>query len=89
VTSLLVIGAFAPTPGGIGGFHEAYRLAATGFFDVPNDRAVGAAIVLHAVSLLPVVVCGLGFMVAEGLSLRTLERVTSPTVDATPHEASV
>ena len=46
--ALLVVGVAVPTPGGVGGFHEAYRLGATAFFGADNDAAVGAAIVLHA-----------------------------------------
>ena len=49
--ALLVVGVAVPTPGAVGGFHDVYRLAATTFFGAPNDRAVGAAIVLHAVSV--------------------------------------
>ena len=32
------------TPGAVGGFHEAYRIGATAFYGVPNDRAIGADI---------------------------------------------
>ena len=47
----LVVGVAVPTPGGVGGFHEAYRIGATAFFGADNDTAVGAAIVLHAISM--------------------------------------
>ena len=47
--ALLVVGVAVPTPGGVGGFHEAFRLGATAFFGADNDAAVGAAIVLHAI----------------------------------------
>ena len=33
-----------PTPGAVGGFHEAYRIGVTSFFGADNDHAVGAAI---------------------------------------------
>jgi len=46
----LVVGVAVPTPGGVGGFHEAYRFGATAFFGADNNTAVGAAIVLHAIS---------------------------------------
>ena len=52
--ALLVVGVAVPTPGAVGGFHEAFRLGATAFFGAPDDAAVGAAIVLHAFSIVPV-----------------------------------
>ena len=69
VMALLVVGVAVPTPAGVGGFHYFYRLAATGFYAAPNDRAVGAAIVLHAVSFVPVAVVGLVLLAREGISL--------------------
>jgi uncharacterized protein (TIRG00374 family) len=68
VMTLLVVGVAMPTPGAIGGFHAMYQITVTTFFGVPNDRAVGAAIVLHAISFLPVTLLGLVFMAREGLS---------------------
>ena len=65
----LVVGVAVPTPGSVGGFHEAFRLGATAFFGADNDVAVGAAIVLHAVSLGPVTIAGLIFIVRDGLKL--------------------
>jgi uncharacterized protein (TIRG00374 family) len=70
----LVVGVAVPTPGGVGGFHEAYRIGATAFFDAPNDTAVGAAIVLHAVSVLPVTILGVLFMLQGGFNLRGLSK---------------
>lgn len=65
----LVVGVAVPTPGGVGGFHEAYRIGATAFFGAENNTAVGAAIVLHAFSVVPCTVAGLLFMVQDGLKL--------------------
>jgi len=70
----LVVGVAVPTPGGVGGFHEAFRLGATSFFGADNDTAVGAAIVLHAISVVPVVVVGLIFIIQDGLKLGGLAR---------------
>lgn len=67
--ALLVVGVAVPTPGAVGGFHEAYRLGVTAFFGAPNDRAVGAAIVLHAISFILVAIVGVVFMAQDGLSL--------------------
>jgi uncharacterized protein (TIRG00374 family) len=70
----LVVGVAVPTPGGVGGFHEAYRIGATSFFGADNDIAVGAAIVLHAISVGPVIVAGLLFIVQDGLKLGGMAR---------------
>lgn len=69
IVAFLVVGVSVPTPGGIGGFHAAFQVAVTRFYGVANDRAVGAAIVLHALSFLPITLLGGAFMVHEGLSL--------------------
>jgi glycosyltransferase 2 family protein len=69
VMTILVVGVAMPTPGAVGGFHAAYQIAVHSFFGAPDDRAVGAAIVLHAVSFVPVTLLGLFFMARDGLSL--------------------
>ena len=58
-----------PTPGAVGGFHEAFRFGATMFFGAPDDAAVGAAIVLHAFTIGPSLLLGLFFAAQEGLNL--------------------
>ena len=63
------IGVAVPTPGGVGSFHEVYRIAVTNFFHAPNDSAVAAAIVVHAISFVPVILLGLVFMAQDGLSV--------------------
>jgi uncharacterized protein (TIRG00374 family) len=73
----LVVGVAVPTPGGVGGFHEAFRIGATSFFGADNDSAVAAAIVLHAVSFGPVVLAGLWFAVQEGLKLGGLQQLAA------------
>jgi glycosyltransferase 2 family protein len=70
----LVVGVAVPTPGGVGGFHEAYRFGATSFFGADNDTAVGAAIVLHAISVGPVIIAGVIFIVQDGLKLGGMAR---------------
>ena len=69
VTTMLVVGVAVPTPGAIGGFHLAYQFAVTTFFGAAADRAAGAAIVLHAISFVPVTLLGVVFMAREGLTL--------------------
>ena len=70
----LVVGVAVPTPGGVGGFHEAYRIGATAFFGADNDIAVGAAIVLHAFSVAPVTIAGLIFILQDGLKISSIAR---------------
>lgn len=70
----LVVGVAVPTPGGVGGFHEAYRIGATAFFGADNNTAVGAAIVLHAISMLPVALVALLFIVQDGLKIGGIAR---------------
>jgi glycosyltransferase 2 family protein len=69
VTLLLVVGVAVPTPGAIGGFHAFYQFAVQAFFAASDDRAVGAALVLHAISFVPVTILGIVFMAREGLTL--------------------
>jgi hypothetical protein len=69
VTTLLIVGVAMPTPGAIGGFHAAFQFAVQTFFAAPDDRAIGAAIVLHAISFVPVTLAGIVFMAQEGLTL--------------------
>ena len=68
VMTLLVVGVAVPTPGQVGGFHAAYKIAVVTFFGADETRAIGAAIVLWAVSFVPVTILGLVFMAREGLS---------------------
>ena len=73
--AMLTIGIAIPTPGAVGGFHEMFRLGATLFFGAPNDAAVGAAIVLHALSVGPSLLLGLFFAAQEGLNLSGIGRL--------------
>jgi uncharacterized protein (TIRG00374 family) len=75
LVALLVVGVAVPTPGGVGGFEAAVLIGLTSFYGVPNDRAVGTALVLHAVLLLPIVVLGFLFLIQDGVGfggIRTL-----------------
>ena len=80
IIALLVLGVAVPTPGAIGGFHEAFRYGATTFFGAPNDAAVGAAIVLHVLSIGPALLLGLYFAAQLGLNVSRLRElaVTGP-----------
>jgi glycosyltransferase 2 family protein len=73
--ALLTVGVAVPTPGAVGGFHYAFRLGATTFFGATSEQAVGAAIILHAVTFVPVTLLGVVFMFQEGLSLSSMKRM--------------
>jgi uncharacterized protein (TIRG00374 family) len=77
VMTMLVVGVAVPTPGAIGGFHAFFQLAVESFFAAPHDRAVGAAIVLHAISVVPVTILGLLYMVSEGMTLAGARRLAA------------
>ena len=77
VMTLLVVGVAVPTPGQIGGFHAAYQIAVQTFFAAPDDRAIGAAIVLHAVSFIPVTLLGVIYMAREGLTFQNAQELAS------------
>jgi uncharacterized protein (TIRG00374 family) len=70
VMVMMVLGVAVPTPAGAGGFHAAFQLGVTSFYGAPIDAAVGAALILHLVSFLPVTLLGLVFMVRAGLTFR-------------------
>lgn len=78
---LLLIGVAVPTPGGIGSFHEAFRIGVTTFFRAPQDAAVAAAIVTHAISYVPVVLTGILFMAQDGLSVGRLQEMAGTVSD--------
>jgi glycosyltransferase 2 family protein len=79
VMTLLVVGVAMPTPGQVGGFHTMYKIAVMTFFGASEPTAVGAAIVLHAVSNIPVTLMGLVFMAREGLSLGRMREMAAET----------
>ena len=75
--TILVVGVAMPTPGAIGGFHTAYQIGVQTFFGAPDDRAIGAALVLHAVTFLPVTALGIVFMAREGLTFAGAKELAS------------
>jgi uncharacterized protein (TIRG00374 family) len=72
---LLTLGVAVPTPGAVGGFHEAFRVGATMFYGASDASAVGAAIVLHLFSIGPSLLLGLFFAAQEGLNLGSMQRL--------------
>src|SRR5207247_11388135 len=49
--AMLVLGVAVPTPGAVGGFHEAFRTGATVFFGAPDVAAFGAPFVVWLFSI--------------------------------------
>ena len=79
--ALLVVGVSVPTPGGVGGFEAAVQIGLTSFYGVPNDRAVGAALVLHIVGLVPTVALGFLFLIQDGLGFGTVRNLAQAAVE--------
>lgn len=77
IVALLTVGVAVPTPGSVGAFHYAYRVGVTAFYGATNDQAVGAALVLHAISFIPVALLGVLFMVQDGLQLSGLKNLAA------------
>jgi len=87
LVALLVIGVAVPTPGAIGGFHEAFRLGTTLFFGAREDAAVGAAIVAHVFSIGPALLLGLFFAAQAGLNMSGMQRLASEAESGRRHDA--
>ena len=86
IVMYLVVGVALPTPGGAGGFHVAYQMAATTYFGASVDDAAAAAIMLHLVSFVPVAVVGLAFMWQDGLTLEGLKQMRPAPESGTEEE---
>ncbi len=71
----LVVGVAVPVPAGVGSFHFMYQLAATSFLGAGREQASAAAIVLHAVSFVPISLLGLAYMAQDGWTLARLRGV--------------
>jgi glycosyltransferase 2 family protein len=75
VVAFLVGGVAVPTPGAVGGFHEAFKIVATTFFGASDDAAVAAAIVLHALTIGPNLLLGLFFAAQAGLNISVMKQL--------------
>ena len=75
IVPLLTLGVAVPTPGAIGGFHEAFRIGVTVFYGVPDDAAVASALVLHALTVGPSLILGLFFAAKVGLNIAGMRQV--------------
>ncbi len=73
ILPLLVIGIAIPTPGGVGSYHEAMQLGLMGLFSVAREAATSAAILMHAITTIPVIFLGLVLLWIDGLTLGSLK----------------
>ena len=60
------------SPGYVGAYHYLCQLS-LGMFAVPKSQALTYAFVVHGINFLPVLVVGLIFVSAEGMSLKSLQ----------------
>lgn len=65
-----------PTPGGIGPYHAAITEALVNIFAVDRDVAMAYATLTHAANYIITAVVGIGFVLAEGVSLSDLSKAT-------------
>jgi hypothetical protein len=73
----LSIGIAMPTPGGVGPYEYLAQVSLTGFWGVDAPRAAAMAITLHALTILPAIVAGLGFMWRDGLRPGEMRRMAA------------
>ena len=66
--ALLVVGVAVPTPGGVGGFHEAFRLGVTAFYGADNERRSARRSCCTPSSSCRSLSLGLWFAAQDGLS---------------------
>lgn len=83
----LTVGVAVPTPGMVGGFHEAYLLALTQAFGVDKQTAAAAGIAAHAFTNIPVLLLGLAFLGREGLSMGKVARMSEQEAAGDPEAA--
>jgi uncharacterized protein (TIRG00374 family) len=88
VLTWAILGLFIPTPGGVGGYHTAIAYSLTGFYGVSRDTAGAFALVSHALSFVPITVVGLLFLLAGGLSLKSLREEGEKEEDAETRAAA-
>ena len=75
IVVLIAVGVAVPTPAGVGGYHAAYQLGVTGLYGASDTAAVGAGLVAHVLSFLPVTLIGLVLMARDGLKLNSISEV--------------
>ena len=86
---LTALGVAVPTPAGIGGYHAAYQVGVIELYSATDEAAVGAGLLSHAISFLPVTIIGIVLMAQEGLRLsRITDFVSSEKTDQAVSEGA-
>ena len=75
IVVLIAVGVAVPTPAGVGGYHAAYQLGVAGLYGASDTAAVGAGLVAHVLSFLPVTVIGLVLMARIGMNFERISDV--------------
>lgn len=81
ILGFLTVGVSIPTPGMVGGFHEAYLLALTQAFGADRHAVAAAGLTLHALTNLPVLLVGLLWLSGEGLTLGKVQQIADEEDD--------
>ncbi len=81
--ALLTLGIAVPTPGGVGPYEYAGKLGLVDFFGVEPNRAAATILVTHAFAIGPVIVIGILLLWKEGLTLKSLSRISREAQVAT------
>lgn len=84
---LIVLGVAVPTPAGVGGYHAAFQVGATTLFAAGAESAVGAGLVAHAISFVPVTIAGVVLMACEGVHLTSVSRLAEAAAGGTEPDA--
>lgn len=71
ILPMLALGVAVPTPGGTGGYHGAMKVGLLAF-GVSESSAVSAAIVVHALITVPILVTGVALLWSENISWREI-----------------
>jgi hypothetical protein len=64
---ILAFGIAIPTPGGTGGYHFAMKAGLVALFGAPEAAALGAGLVVHALTWLPILAMGALYVARGGL----------------------
>ncbi len=81
---ILAVGIGIPTPGGTGTYHMAMKIGLVSLFGADEALALGAGLVVHAVTWLPVLAMGGGFVARGGLVKEVARAEVPATEGATP-----
>ncbi len=88
VVIMVAVGVSVPTPGGVGGYHMAFKACLVYIFAVEESTAVAAILICHVSAFLPVTLVGAGYAWREGLSLGAMKSIAGDKSAPVPQEES-